>query len=291
MSESSNFGQTNEMPIQHEGFLRHNRYRFLKVALVISIASMAGYIFADVGPRANGGTWLGYALGAISALLIVWLMLLGVRKRAITPGRWTLKGWTSAHVYLGTSLLVLATLHTGFQFGWNVHTLAYALMVVVIVSGFFGIYYYAVVPRRMSDNRGQTSQAEMLDEIASLNRELREAAQPLDQEFAKEVDRAITKTRLKRGLLQRLSRRDAGCATARALKRLRKASLSASVDERRPLNEVLSILERKNALLDRSRRHIRYKSLLQLWLYVHVPLSFALLAALIAHIVSVFFYW
>ncbi len=291
MSEQSGLSQNNDTPIRHEGFLRHNGFRFLKVALVLSIAAMGAYIFAEVGPRANGGTWLGYTLGTISALLIVWLMLLGMRKRAITPGRWTLKGWTSAHVYLGASLLVLATLHTGFQFGWNVHTLAYALMVIVIISGFFGIYYYAVTPRRMSDNRGQTSQAEMLDEIASLNRELREAAQPLDQEFAKEVDRAITKTRLKRGLLARLSRRDASCATARAIKRLRKAAVAVPLDARRSLGEVLSILERKDALLERARRHIRYKALLQLWLYVHVPLSFALLAALIAHIVSVFFYW
>ena len=34
-----------------------------------------------------------------------------------------------------------------------------------------------------------------------------------------------------------------------------------------------------------------YKALLDIWLYVHVPLSFALLGALIAHIISVFFYW
>ena len=33
------------------------------------------------------------------------------------------------------------------------------------------------------------------------------------------------------------------------------------------------------------------KAFLDIWLYFHVPLSFALLAALIAHIVSVFFYW
>ena len=33
------------------------------------------------------------------------------------------------------------------------------------------------------------------------------------------------------------------------------------------------------------------KALLEVWLYVHVPLTFALIAALTAHIVSVFFYW
>jgi len=31
--------------------------------------------------------------------------------------------------------------------------------------------------------------------------------------------------------------------------------------------------------------------LLEVWLFVHVPLTFVLLAALFAHIISVFFYW
>ena len=34
----------------------------------------------------NGGTWLGYTLGTIGALLIVWLMLFGIRKRRYGPG-------------------------------------------------------------------------------------------------------------------------------------------------------------------------------------------------------------
>lgn len=291
MQRPSAHNQLGEMPTRHEGFLQHRNYRYLKLALVLSIFAIVFYAGADVGQRPNGGTWYGYTLGVISALLIVWLMLLGIRKRAITRGRWSLKSWTSAHVYLGMLLLVTGTLHTGFQFGWNVHTLAYALMVVVIISGFYGIYYYAVTPRRMSDNRAQTSQAEMLEEIASLDAELREAAQPLDQTYAKEVDRAIQKTRLRRGLRGRISGEDKGCATARALRKLRLAVVTAPEDVRRPLSEILSILERKDAALVRVRRHIRYRSLLELWLYFHVPLSFALLAALIAHIVSVFFYW
>jgi hypothetical protein len=51
------------------------------------------------------------------------------------------------------------------------------------------------------------------------------------------------------------------------------------------------MLERKAAALAQIRRHLRIRALLEVWLYVHVPLTFALIAALAAHIVSVFFYW
>jgi hypothetical protein len=122
----------------HEGFLRHRNYRWLKVGLLLSVLAIVGYAMIDVYPRHNGGSWYGYTLGTIGALLILWLTMLGMRKRAMTRGAWSLKGWTSAHVYLGLSLLVIGTLHTGFQFGWNVHTLAYALMMLVIVSGIYG---------------------------------------------------------------------------------------------------------------------------------------------------------
>ena len=82
----------------HEGFLRLAGFRWLKIALVISLIAIIGYIIADIQPRPNGGSWYGYALGTIGAGLIVWLALLGVRKRAMTPGGWSLKAWTSAHV-------------------------------------------------------------------------------------------------------------------------------------------------------------------------------------------------
>jgi hypothetical protein len=48
---------------------------------------------------------------------------------------------------------------------------------------------------------------------------------------------------------------------------------------------------RKEAILGRVRRHLKLKAMLEIWLYVHVPVTFALIAALSAHIVSVFFYW
>ena len=40
-----------------------------------------------------------------------------------------------------------------------------------------------------------------------------------------------------------------------------------------------------------ARSDIAYRARLQLWLYLHVPLSIALLAALLAHVIALFFYW
>jgi hypothetical protein len=279
---------------KHESFLRHHDYFYLKFAVVACVAAIGVYVFTDPSPRHNGGSWLGYTLGVVSALLIVWLTLLGLRKRAITAGRWSLKGWTSAHVYLGLALVVLATLHTGFQFGWNVHTLAYVLMMLVIVSGVFGIFFYATVPARMSDNRAEKSTQQMIEEIAALDNDLREAAQPLSEANAIVVQHAIENTKLGGGVFERLRSTHPSCATQHALDSLKAAAARAPRAQgggAGELSQVTSLLERKTVLLERARRHIRYRALLELWLYIHVPVTFALLAALIAHIVSVFYFW
>ncbi|MDA7788065.1 hypothetical protein N8940_02405 [Sphingomonadaceae bacterium] len=38
-------------------------------------------------------------------------------------------------------------------------------------------------------------------------------------------------------------------------------------------------------------QQMRLKALLEVWLFFHIPLTIALIAALIAHVVSVFYYW
>jgi hypothetical protein len=271
----------------HDGFLRHAGFRWLKVALALAAIAILAYALIDVRPGPYGGTWYGYTLGTIGALLILWLTALGIRKRAMTRGRWSLKAWTSAHVYLGLSLIVVATLHTGFQFGWNVHTLAYALMLLVIASGVFGIVVYAAIPAALSSNRDEMTQAQMLDGLRAIDRQLHDAAQPLPYDQAALVQTSLDQDPFGGGLWRRLSGRYPRCATLRAHDEIRAVPHESSG----AIDRVDALLERKQALLSRLRRHLRLKALLEVWLYVHVPLTFALIAALIAHVISVFFYW
>ena len=275
----------------HDGFLRHKNFKWAKIAGVIALLALVVYMGIDVKPRPNGGSWYGYTLGTIGAVLILWLTMLGVRKRAMTRGYWSLKAWTSAHVYLGLSLIVIATLHTGFQFGWNIHTLAYALMMIVILSGMFGIAAYAGLPRTLSNNRDETTEPQMLEGLRAVDRALHEAAQPLDQRYADLVRMSLEQDPFGGGLWARLSGRYPRCATRAAQAAIRTETAYKPRVGDDPLEKIDALLEKKEAMLARVRRHLRIRALLEIWLYVHVPVTFALIAALTAHIISVFFYW
>ncbi|WP_426170002.1 hypothetical protein [Sandarakinorhabdus sp. DWP1-3-1] len=279
--------------IAHSGFLAHRGGRWRKVALALSALAIAVYALTDPQPRPNGGTATGYLLGTVGALLILWLSLIGLRKRIITTRPYSLKGWTSAHVYLGLSLIVIGTLHTGFQLGFNVHGLAYGLMLIVVLSGLYGIAVYAALPAQLSANRNEATQPQMLEALRALDRQLDTAAQPLDRDEAELVRLSLEQCDVGGGLVSRLTGRYPRCGNARA-----RAAVQAIVDARlrsgapdARLAQILFLLERKDAALAQARRHIGLKTRLEIWLYIHVPATFALLAALLAHVLSVFLYW
>lgn len=275
----------------HSSFLSHRSFLWLKIATLLCVACLTGYWLIDVTPRHNGGSWFGYTLGTIGVLLILWLTLLGYRKRRMTSGAWSLKAWTSAHVYLGLSLAVIGTLHAGFQLGWNVHTLAWALMMLVIASGLWGITAYSTLPVALSNNRDERTQAQMLDDVRALDRQLHEAAQPLNPHDAAIVRTSLEQDPFAGSIVSRLTGRYPRCATSRARAAIRVTTGSHPDFGHDPLEKVDALLGRKQAALTRLRRHLKLRALLEVWLYIHVPLTFALIVALGAHIVSVFFYW
>jgi len=293
----------------HRDVLRYRRGRYLWWGLGLVAASILLYATSGRAVPAAGDTWQGYTLGTLGALLIVWLTWLGIRKRRYASTTGSLEGWASAHVYLGLALIVVATLHTAFQIGWNIHTLAFVLMLLVIGSGIVGLYFYLSFPRRASDNRRAATRAELFAELFELDVQGRELARRCDPVVAASVVAGIERTVVGGGWLTQLTAGDrsrflaggAGGGEAKFVPNVDQQPLVDFVADRVPraekrqeaenLQALLSALCRRQAILRRIRRDIQLQGLLQGWLYVHVPLTIALLAALVAHILSTYIYW
>ena len=295
----------------HENILKYRNARYLWWSIAIAIASIAVFASQDGREPRNGGSWQGYVLGTAGAALIVWLSVLGIRKRRYRSRMGSVQGWTSAHVYLGTVLLLVATLHCAAQFGWNVHTLAYVLMCLVVLSGFFGVYTYLVHPRLLSDVRSGGSREALFAELFELDKRGRDLARQCDPDVQIAVTSSIARTALGGGVLSQLLERDASrfvmnapasatAGTASLPNRDQQAAIDV-VAERVPrankrteaanLQTLLSLLSRRQAILRRLRRDVRLQGWLRVWLYVHVPVTLGLIAALTAHVVATFVYW
>jgi hypothetical protein len=276
----------------HESILAFRGFKYLRLSALMVVVTVVAYAVHQptVGPP-NGGTALGYALGALGLGLIIWLAWFGVRKRRYGLGKMLLEDWLSAHVYLGLGLIVVATLHTGFQFGWNVHMLAYVLMILVIASGAFGVFAYLRYPRLMTENRRGATQREILTQIAELDVKAREISAGLGDDIHGEVMKAQENLALGGSARRQLSGRDPNCPAAAALKRVGDLSLGLPVSDAEKGRALIALLARKVELVERVRRDLGFKAMMDVWLFIHVPLTFGLLASLTAHVVSVFFYW
>ena len=126
--------------------------------------------------------------------------------------------------------------------------------------------------------------------ITDIDRECRQLALNLPDEINRIVERAAT-SRIGGNFLRRLRGDRVRCPTRAAPAQLRALGARYGGEQSTLNQQLVAALARKGALLDRARRDLRLRTLMQAWLFFHVPLSFALLAALIAHVISVFYFW
>ena len=291
----------------HESILAFNKRRYLWVSLLISALAIAAYWINDPQEPPNGGTPLGYTLGTIGALMILWFTFLGVRKRRYSSTMGTVQGWLSAHVYLGIALIVIVLLHTGFQFGANVHTLAFALMVLVVASGLYGVFIYVRYPERLSENRDGANRSELHDQLGDIDRRSKRIAETLPQEFQELVTSGISRTLLGGSVWARLRGKDqsqvvlqasggskvvANAGQEAALDWLaEQQSRSSDPEVAAAIGELSALIRNKRRLLKKLTEDMRLQATIEVWLYAHVPLTAGLLIALIVHIITVFMYW
>jgi hypothetical protein len=147
------------------------------------------------------------------------------------------------------------------------------------------------VPCAMTDNLGEQTLQAIVLRLSDVDREMREKALSLPDDLFALIDASVAGTRLGGSFTRLVTGRDRDCPTGRAVQVWPQQARRLTGDAARVDKEVYGLLLQKHQMLERARRDIRLKAILDLWLYLHVPLAFMLLAALIAHVVAVFIYW
>ena len=263
--------------------------------LWISAATAVGLVFHYVSYQsrtvAYGGSTEGLLYGVAGTGLIAVLMYLGIRRRSYASSMGTLQGWVSAHVYLGLLTLLLIPMHAGFRFGWDVHTLAFVLLAVVVLSGVLGLFLYRTIPGRLTRyEAGQ--QADKIDpEIARLLSDMRalmkDKSDVLVQIYKEEL--AASKNRTPKGWSLLLKGLGGDLLAVRSADLAKKVATIPSSDQ--ATFQVLSQLLLKKTQLEVNLLHqMRLRNALQAWLYVHVPVSIAMVFAVGVHLIAVFLY-
>lgn len=291
------------------GLLGRSARRYALIALLLSAAALALYWTQPSSLPPNGGSWQGYVLGSVAAVLVLWLAALGIRKRSYRSTLGSVRGWVSAHLMLGLAVLWVASLHSAWQLGWNVHGLAYLLLLGVVLSGVYGMYAYLRLPARLAVLHAGLRREDWLTRLNRVDADMREQARAADALTLAVVESAIDRTTLGGGVLSQLLGRDrsrmvdplAEPVGSKTLPNRGQQPLIGFLSERVPkarkreeaaaLQALLGLAAQRARALDVLRASIALQARLQLWLYLHVPMTLGLLAALIAHVLSVFLYW
>ncbi|HEY7556653.1 MAG TPA: hypothetical protein VIH18_17770 [Candidatus Binatia bacterium] len=263
------------------------RWSYLLSALLI-----APYVASPPAEQIFGRTARGLVYGSIGLILVLVLMSYGARKRAYRSSWGSVEGWLQAHIYLGLVALVTVLLHSGFRFQNIVAIAAFVLLLLVTLSGVWGVVLYAVIPPKLSATNSNLTIVNISGQINELGRSMAALAlgksAPFQQIHANllAVERAgylaAWRCLSRHYLEKRLAQDPAGSFDHYVG--------SVPPEEQTELAQLLALAHQRNDLHDSLIRRQRYVNLMGAWLYLHVPLSFALLVAVAAHVIVFFYY-
>jgi hypothetical protein len=294
--------------------------RWMAFTIIVFLLATAGYVVYETmtpaGPR--GGTAVGLAYGIVGTIFIFFAALFGLRKKV---PHWRLgrtAAWLKGHLWLGALAFPLILFHGGFRFGGPLTTWLMVLFGVVFVTGIYGLALQNFLPRMMLRNLGQETVYEQIDHVAEqLFQEAvqlvtgtagRKAAVPKAKQTGR-IRGRVVESRFgakseeeegpNRALLRRFLVKDLqpyfgpGCDAASPLHSpQRRAALFGELRTGldRELHDVTHDLEalcEQRSELEMQRRMHHW---LHGWLFVHVPLSYALVFLTVVHAVAALYY-
>ncbi len=274
------------MPVKRSG----RRWRIISgVLLVILIASYVWYERTE--GYTHGGSPAGLIYGTAALVMIGLLLYYGIRKRSYRSRWGTMEGWMQSHIYLGIFTFLLILAHTGFRFQDQVAVALMIIVTIVVVSGVVGALLYKTVPRALTQVDANLTTTELSDEMNKLSRSMARIASEKSAPFQK-----IYITLIREAI-------PAPLAGWRLLLRpdVKRAVGGRSDDwapmlglvpseEQRDLRQLLVLSRQQKELHLRLAAQQKYRNLLDSWLYIHLPLSVAMIVLIVAHLWGVFYY-
>lgn len=259
-----------------------------------------------------GGTGIGITYGALAMALIVAAALLGLRQRVPAWRVGRMQTWMRAHLWLGVLSLPIVFIHGGFSFGHGITLVLMVLFTVTTLSGLFGVAVQNYLPRQIT--RAITAEVtfeqigrvcdQLLKEAEEVVTKISAPAQPAAQStLAAAADSsgvavaeamrsdpagdapAILRSYWESEIAPFLRGKQPGrrrTTYSEAQQALAKLRLLLPAEKLAGLGTLQELCDERAQLDDQLRLHYW----LHAWLYVHVPLSYAMLALAVVHAIT-----
>lgn len=278
----------------------HERWiLFIAIAILLLTVSYLFYVAFTPG-RVSGGTVPGLIYGSLAMAIMIFASLLGARKKvpAWRIGRAT--AWMKGHIWLSILLVPLVLFHSGFRIGGPLTALLWILFGIVTVSGLVGLLFQQFLPRLMTEQVAMETVYDQIDHVIAQLRyeaDLRMVALVGPLGFELQPPEGVTPVKAKEGTPQEGSDR---------MKDFYLEQVRPSLDPKGKLmkntfgsfkltvpavfhdvTNFLAGLVEERRQLERQRGIHRW---MHGWLFVHMPLSLALLLLVIVHSITALWY-
>jgi hypothetical protein len=249
----------------------------LALLLILSYRVYRGRMIPD------GGTPAGLAYGIAGLCFIAFLLFQAVRKRWHRCHYGKNETWVDVHIHAGLLAPLLIGMHAGFQFRDPSATLAAALLGGIVLSGLLGLFLYRLLPRRLHAISGSLTIEEAAEEMNQLSRKMCVLAQGKSQPLRQVWTFLSEAHTLGRWAFLGLAKTQNSDLLVQHIQ-------GVPVDEQAVLDQMILLDQQWKRMQAQFGHRMWVKNLLVAWLYLHVPLSAALVVAILLHLLMVAYY-
>lgn len=305
---------------------------------LIATAAASVWFFVEAAGAADwpsGSSLPGFTFGVAGGLIILFELLLWVRKKKRVWRIGRAKIWMRAHIWLGLLCVPLLIYHSGFRLGGMLSTVLMALLIVVVVSGVWGLALQQLLPSQMLDELPAETIYSQIDHLSGLllteaERVVRATCGPAPGEEELELSpagasgpsaedhivvgavRSVGRVQGKVVQAQSATKAVPDSEPLRVFFHQAVAPFLRGADPRSPLHNPtklkvvfesmrtrlpggahssLSVLEESCNQRRQWAQQARLHFWLHNWLWIHFPLSVALVVLMIAHVWVALKYW